>query len=51
MNETILPCMRIQHDWNLSFKDYSPIWISYEFKGKIKNHQKKKLKKKRKKNL
>eukprot|EP01080_Neovahlkampfia_damariscottae_P012882 gene12882-7303_t len=34
MKQTNLPCLRIQHDWNLSFKDFSPIWISCEFKEK-----------------
>jgi hypothetical protein len=34
MKPNIIPCLRVQHDWNLSFKDFTPIWISYEHQGR-----------------
>jgi hypothetical protein len=30
MKPNIIPSLRVQHDWNLSFKDFTPIWISFE---------------------
>jgi hypothetical protein len=32
MKPNIIPSLRVQHDWNLSFKDFTPIWISFEEK-------------------